>query len=94
MEKDLILEILMCIVMICGYIGYIPQIVKIIKTKCAEDISIYTWVIWILAFSCGTAYSIILGRWELIVAYISELLLSIIILYLTILYGKNNKVKE
>ena len=88
MSKDFISQILMCIVIICGYIGYIPQIVRIIKTKCTEDISFYTWVIWILAFACGTMYSIILERWELIAAYISELLLALIILYLTILYRK------
>jgi MtN3 and saliva related transmembrane protein len=88
MNKDLILEILMCIAITCGYIGYIPQIIRIVKTKCTKDISLYTWIIWILAFLCGTVYSIILGRWELITAYISELFFSVVILSLTILYRK------
>lgn len=88
MSKDLVLEILMCVVIICGYIGYIPQIVKIMRTKCTEDISFYTWLIWVLAFVCGTIYSIILERWELIAAYVSELILSITVLCLTMLYRK------
>lgn len=83
---DIILYILMWIVTICTYIGYIPQIVKLIKTKKSDDLSLSSWVLWITTSVADMVYSLILGRWEMIVATISELLLEIVVLALTIKY--------
>ena len=78
----------MGIVTICSYIGYVPQLVKLIKTKNSEGLSSVSWIIFIVSLFCCVAYAIILGRWEMLVAYGSELGLSLIILYLIYRYRK------
>ena len=86
--KETILAILMGIVTICSYIGYVPQLAKLIKTKNSEGLSSVSWIIFIVSLFCCVAYAIILGRWEMLVAYGSELGLSLIILYLIYRYRK------
>ena len=85
---EVLLATLMGIITVCAYIGYVPQIIRLIKTKYSEDLSIFSWGIWIFSCSCGTAYSILLKRPELIIAYVSELVLSLIILVLILKYRK------
>lgn len=75
--KEIILQITMWIVIICTYISYVPQIIKLIKTKEAEDLSITSWILWTLSAVADLIYSIILARVELIISSISEGGLSI-----------------
>lgn len=42
--RGYILIITMWIVTICTYVSYIPQIVKLIRTRSSEDISVASWV--------------------------------------------------
>lgn len=86
--KEVVLVALMGIITICAYIGYIPQVVRLIKTKSSEDLSILSWVIWCFSTACGTAYSILLMRPEMLVMYASELIISLIILWLIFKYRK------
>lgn len=89
--EELILIITMWIVTICTYISYIPQIVKLIKTKKSEDLSIISWLLWTVSSLANLIYSIVLGRTELIIASISEFLLILVTLILTVCYNyKNN----
>lgn len=90
---EILLATLMGIITVCAYIGYVPQIIRLIKTKYSEDLSIFSWGIWIFSCTCGTIYSILLSRVELIVAYVSELVLSLIILALILKYRKRNDKK-
>lgn len=89
--QELILIITMWIVTICTYISYVPQIVKLIRTKKSEDLSIMSWVLWTISSLANLIYSIVLGRTELIIASVSEFLLILTTLILTIYYNyKNN----
>lgn len=89
--KEIILIVTMWIVIICTYISYVPQIVKLIKTKKSEDLSITSWCLWSISSLANLVYSIVLGRWELVIASISEFLLILVTLVLTIWYNyKNN----
>ena len=89
--KEMILQITMWIVIICTYISYVPQIVKLIKTKEADDLSIASWVLWTLSAVADLMYSVILGRIELIIASVSEAGLILTVLVLTVYYDyKNN----
>ena len=40
-------------------IGYLPQIIKILKTKKAEDISILTWICYFLGDLIALVYAIL-----------------------------------
>lgn len=89
--KETILIITMWIVTICTYISYAPQIVKLVRTRKSEDLSIASWCLWSVSSFANLVYSIALGRWELIVASISEFLLILVTLVLTVWYNyKNN----
>lgn len=80
--------ILMIIVTICTYISYVPQIVKLVKTKKSEDISIGSWTLWVTSSVASLSYGLILQRIELILADISELVLELIVLILSLKYKK------
>ena len=88
--QETILLMTMWIVTICTYISYVPQLYKLVKTKKSEDLSIPSWVLWTLSAVCNTVYSIVLLRMELIIASVSELLLIVATLVLSLIY-KNNK---
>lgn len=85
--KEIILIVTMWIVTICTYISYVPQIVKLIKTKKSEDLSIASWCLWSISSLANLVYSIVLGRQELVIASISEFLLILVTLVLTIWYN-------
>lgn len=83
---EYVLVVLMGTITVLSYVGYVPQIVKLLKTKTSKGISASAWIVWIVSCLCGTTYSILLKRPELIVAYVSELLLSATIYFLIIKY--------
>jgi len=37
--------------------GFIPQIIKVLKTKRSEDISIPAWVVWMICYLCTVSYA-------------------------------------
>lgn len=88
--KEIILQITMWIVIICTYISYVPQIIKLIKTKEADDLSIVSWVLWTLSAVANLIYSIILTRAELIISSVSEVGLMLAVLVLTVYYNYKN----
>ncbi len=88
MDKETVMFILITIVTICTYISYAPQIVKILKTKSAADLSITSWLLWVITCVCYTGYALLDGSIGLIISCASELILCIIILYLSIKYRK------
>ena len=73
---------------------YIPQIIKLIKTKEAEDLSITSWILWTLSAVADLIYSIILARVELIISSISEAGLILAVLILTVYYNYKNNYKS
>lgn len=88
--KEIILQILMWIVICCLYVSYFPQIVKILRTKKAEDLSKASWVLWSISSIADFTYSILLGRVELIIASGSEFALNFTMLFLTVYYTYKN----
>lgn len=89
--RELVLNITMWIVTVCTYISYMPQIVKLLKTKKSEDLSVASWVLWTISAIANLVYSVVLGRVELIIASLSDFLLIALVLVLTVYYNyKNN----
>lgn len=89
--RELVLNITMWIVTVCTYISYMPQIVKLLKTKKSEDLSVASWVLWTISAIANLVYSLVLGRVELIIASLSDFLLIALVLILTVYYNyKNN----
>lgn len=90
--RDIILSLLCGIDTVCNCISYIPQVVRLIKYKKSEDLSIASWVLWIVSSCADSLYSILLGRVELIIASLSNFVLIGLVLVLTIYYRKNRTV--
>ncbi len=92
--KEIIALILLSLYTILEFAAYLPQIVKIIKTKHADDLSLTSWFIWITADLSYLSY-VLLETPEIGVIFIASLDLAflIIVFCLTSYYQKNKKRK-
>lgn len=83
-------NILLGVVAFCTFISYFPQTLKLLKYKKSSDLSIGTWLLWVISSSCYIIYAIFVsGDGMLIFETGLELFFCIFILILVILY-KNN----
>ena len=83
-------NILLGIVSICTFVSYFPQTVKLIKTKKSEDLSLYSWILWVISSFSYTLYAIIVSKDFMLIFETSlELSFCLIILILAIKYRKN-----
>ena len=57
--KQMIALSLLFLYTVCEYTAYAPQIIKLVKTKSANDLSISTWLQWVVAGICYLAYVIL-----------------------------------
>lgn len=89
--REIVLYATMWIVTVCTYISYIPQLYKLITTKKAEDLSITSWVLWMISSLANLIYSVLLRRFEFIVASVSEFILISAVLFLTVYYTKSKR---
>ena len=65
--------------------SFVPQAVKIIRTRETKDISVGMFSLTVLAFACWCAYGAFLGEWPLIVSNGVCLALAAFILAMTLL---------
>ena len=81
---------LLGIVSICTFISYLPQIVKLIRSKKSEDLSISSWILWGISSLSYTLYAICVSKdFMLIFTTILELTCCLLILLLAIRYRNN-----
>ena len=74
---------------ILSFVSYAPQVVKIIKTKHADDLSLMTWGIWVFGASTFELYCILSGDLTLLLSQSVELGWVILTLILTLKYRKS-----
>ena len=87
--KNIIALTLIIICTTCNIIAYWPQFIQLVKTKSADDINLYSWIIWITSEISYLAY-ILLETPEagLILLQSTILSMSIIMFILTKYYQK------
>ncbi|MFA5792805.1 MAG: PQ-loop repeat-containing protein [Candidatus Gracilibacteria bacterium] len=68
--------------------AYFPQIIKLLRTKKAEDVSVFSWLLWLIGDSCFLAYSLIEKDIYSTVLFVFYVLLGAIMLFLTHYYTK------
>lgn len=84
-------NVLLGIVSICTFISYFPQIVKSLRTKQAEDLSIGSWILWVVSSVAYTLWAFIYANsFMLIFETVMELSFCLIILICAIVF-RNNK---
>lgn len=83
-------NILLGIVSLCTMISYLPQTIKLIKTKKSKDLSIDSWILWVVSSFCYSLYAILCSKnFMLILETSLELFFCLLILALAIKYRKN-----
>lgn len=84
-------NILLGIVSICTMISYLPQTIKLIRTKKSNDLSINSWILWVTSSLSYTLYAVLCSKEFMLIFETSlELAFCLIILLLALKY-KNNK---
>ncbi len=84
-------NILLGIVSICTMISYLPQTIKLIKTKKSSDLSINSWILWVVSSFSYTLYAVLCSKDFMLIFETSlELFFCLIILLLAVKY-RNNK---
>ena len=93
--KATIALILISVCTISELIAYMPQIIKILKTKSADDLSLSSWLIWGISDICYLTY-VLLESPEIGVVFLASLSLALVsfVFILTLLYQKDNKKKK
>ena len=84
--------VLLSIYTILEFVAYVPQIVKLLKTKSADDLSLGYWFTWIVADLCYLGY-VLLETPEIGLMFIVflDLAFLLFVLGLTIYYQKHKK---
>ena len=85
--KSLIALFLLSVYTFLEFAAYMPQIIKLIRTKSADDISLTSWLLWIISSSCYLTY-ILLETPEtgIIFAALLNLFFALVISILTAYY--------
>lgn len=66
----------------------IPQIIKTIKTKKVEDISLIFFATCLIAYGCYAVGNFLEQNWVIFISHIPSLLLNMVMVYLIIKYKK------
>ena len=83
-------NILLGIVSLCTMISYLPQTIKLIRTKKSNDLSIKSWVLWVTSSLSYTIYAVLCSKDFMLIFETSlEFSFCLIILLLAIRYRKN-----
>lgn len=86
-------NILLGIVSFCTFISYLPQTIKLIKTKSSEDLSVQSWILWVTSSLSYTLYGILVSKDKMLIFETClELFFCLLILILAIVYRNNNKI--
>ncbi len=72
---------------ICTTISFIPQIIKILKTRHVRDISLYMFAILTAGIFLWLVYGIFLRQFPIILANSVSLILCLFILAAKVMYG-------
>jgi MtN3 and saliva related transmembrane protein len=73
---------------LCSMTSFAPQVVKILREKRAEGVSLHTYVVTVIGFVLWIAYGVMLGSWPVTVSNSVSLALSGAILALRWRYGE------
>ncbi len=68
-------------------IAFLPQVIRVLKTKSTEDISLMMYVVFTSGVVFWLTYGILLGAWPVIIANVVTFILALIVLVMKLRYG-------
>ena len=75
-------------------LSYIPQIIKIIKTKSSGDLSFITWIIWIVVMSIMFIHAYTLNDIPFMISQGGQVIMLLFVLCLMLKYHWKKKIIE
>ena len=72
----------------CTTISFLPQMIKIHRTKSTHDLSLFMFIIFAIGVACWLVYGVLTSSTPIIVANCVTLLFSFYILFMKVKYGK------
>ncbi len=90
--KEIIAYAFLSVYTVLEFVAYIPQIVKILKTRHADDLSLTSWFVWITTDLSYLGY-VLLETPQFGVIFIAtlDLVFIVTVFLLTAYYQKHNK---
>lgn len=93
--KETIAIGLLSVYSVLEFVAYIPQIVKILKTKHADDLSLMSWFVWITTDLSYLGYVLLeTPQFGVIFIALLDLVFIMTVFMLTMYYQKHNKRKK
>ena len=93
--KETIAIGLLSVYSVLEFVAYIPQIVKILKTKHADDLSLLSWFVWIATDLSYLGYVLLeTPQFGVIFIALLDLVFIMTVFMLTMYYQKHNKRKK
>jgi MtN3 and saliva related transmembrane protein len=86
--QDIHIGIIGIIAGFCTTVSFVPQLIKIVKTRHVRDISLHMYVVLTTGIFLWLIYGIFLGEFPIIFANSVSFLLCSFIIYMKIRYGK------
>lgn len=82
-------NILLGMVSMCTLVSFLPQAIKLIKTKESDDISVSSWVLWVISSLSYVLYAYLCtNEFMLRLENTLEFSFCLLILFLTLLYRR------
>jgi len=78
-EPNIISWLMLTFVATTSSIAHLPQIIKLIRTKSSNDISLASWTIWVIQFVLMTVYAVVYtSDIVLCISYSIEMILCVL----------------
>jgi len=84
--QSIITEVIGTVAAIGGAIVFLPQMLKVVKTKQTRDLSFGMWIASVLTVTSWLIYGILIGNYQLMLANAIVLPMSLTILWYKIKY--------
>ncbi len=93
--RGMIALTLLLVYTVCEYSAYVPQMAKLIRRKSADDLSLTTWLTWVVSGTCYLVY-ILLESPDAGVIFVAStnLLFIMTVCALTVYYQKIKKLPK
>ena len=86
MTPQILVEALGAAAAICSTTSFIPQLIKLVRDKTSQEVSVRMYVLTVTAFSLWSVYGLMLKSWPLVASNLISLALSSAILLLDLRY--------
>ena len=91
--KSIIGLVLLTVYTVLEFGAYMPQIIKLIKTKSADDLSLAGWLIWVISGICYLLYVLLESPEPGVIFIASMNLFFMITVFALTMYYQKNKTK-